>query len=108
MSGSLESLLAAREVLVFCGSGGVGKTSTAAAAGLAAATRLDAKVLVLTIDPARRLADALGVEELGNVVRRVELPRELGGVGRGALYAAMLDTKASWDDLVRRHAPDQA
>ena len=69
--GSLEALLATREIVVFCGSGGVGKTSVAAAAALAAATRLGGKVLVLTIDPARRLADALGLEAFGNVERRV-------------------------------------
>ena len=68
---SLESLLASREVLVFCGSGGVGKTSTAAAAGLAAAVHVGGRVLVLTIDPAKRLADALGLEGIGNEERGV-------------------------------------
>ena len=108
-SHSLESLLATREVVVFCGSGGVGKTSVAAAAGVTAAARLGGKVLVLTIDPARRLADALGIEPFGNVERRVSLDacRELGIEPRGELYAAMLDTKQSWDELVLRHAPDE-
>jgi anion-transporting ArsA/GET3 family ATPase len=108
-SASLESLLASREVMVFCGSGGVGKTSTAAAAGLAAAVHVGGRVLVLTIDPARRLADALGIEGIGNVERRVpdEVLRRAGLVPRGELWAAMLDTKASWDDLVLRHAPDE-
>ena len=64
---SLAALLSTREVVVFCGSGGVGKTSTAAAAALTAAARLGGKVLVLTIDPAKRLADALGLEAFGNV-----------------------------------------
>jgi anion-transporting ArsA/GET3 family ATPase len=106
---SLESLLATREVAVFCGSGGVGKTTTAAAAALMAATRLGGRVLVLTIDPARRLADALGLEGIGNVERRVpdEVLRAAGLEPRGELYAAMLDTKASWDDLVLRHAPNE-
>ena len=72
-TGSLEALLASREVVVFCGSGGVGKTSVAAASAVAAATRIGGKVLVLTIDPARRLADALGIEAFGNVERRVDL-----------------------------------
>ncbi|MET0919803.1 MAG: ArsA-related P-loop ATPase, partial [Acidimicrobiia bacterium] len=96
---SLEALLAAREVVVFCGSGGVGKTSIAAAAAVTAAARLGGKVLVLTIDPARRLADALGLEGVGNVEHRVPLEvfRELGIEPRGELYAAMLDTKQSWD-----------
>jgi anion-transporting ArsA/GET3 family ATPase len=107
---SLESLLAAREVVVFCGSGGVGKTSVAAAAALTAATRLGGKVLVLTIDPAKRLADALGLEAFGNVARRVPLDayQDLGVEPRGELWAAMLDTKQSWDELVMRHAPDEA
>ena len=106
---SLESLLATREVAVFCGSGGVGKTTTAAAAALMAATRLGGRVLVLTIDPARRLADALGLEGIGNVERRVpdDVLRAAGLEPRGELYAAMLDTKASWDDLVLRHAPNE-
>ncbi|HEY5165900.1 MAG TPA: ArsA-related P-loop ATPase [Acidimicrobiia bacterium] len=108
-SASLEPLLASREVVVFCGSGGVGKTTTAAAAGLAAVTELGGKVLVLTIDPARRLADALGLEGIGNVERRVpdEVLRAAGLEPRGQLFAAMLDTKASWDDLVLRHAPNE-
>jgi len=106
---SLESLLATREVVVFCGSGGVGKTTIAAAAALGAAVRSGGKVLVLTIDPARRLADALGLEALGNMERRVPdaVLREAGFEPRGELYAAMLDTKASWDELVLRHAPDE-
>ena len=108
-SASLESLLAAREVLVFCGSGGVGKTTTAAAAAVAAAVHVGGRVLVVTVDPARRLADALGIEGIGNVERRVpdEVLRTAGLAPRGELWAAMLDTKASWDDLVLRHAPDE-
>ncbi|GMU79055.1 MAG: anion transporter [Acidimicrobiia bacterium] len=108
-STSMEPLLAAREVVVFCGSGGVGKTSTAAAAALAAAVHIGGRVLVLTVDPARRLADALGIEGIGNVERRVpdDVLRAAGLAPRGELWAAMLDTKASWDDLVLRHAPDE-
>jgi anion-transporting ArsA/GET3 family ATPase len=108
-SAGLESLLATREIVVFCGSGGVGKTTTAAAAALSATERLGGKVLVLTIDPARRLANALGLEGFGNVERRVpdEVLRAAGVTPRGELYAAMLDTKASWDDLVLRHAPNE-
>ena len=109
-SQSLAALLSTREVVVLCGSGGVGKTSTAAAAALTAAARLGGKVLVLTIDPAKRLADALGLEAFGNVARRVPLDAyaELGVEPRGELWAAMLDTKRSWDELVLRHAPDEA
>jgi anion-transporting ArsA/GET3 family ATPase len=105
----LESLLATREIVVFCGSGGVGKTTTAAASALGATLRLGGKVLVLTIDPARRLASALGLEGFGNVERRVppDVLKAAGLEPRGELYAAMLDTKAGWDDLVLRHAPDE-
>ena len=107
-SASLDPLLASREIVVYCGSGGVGKTTVAAATGLAAAVELGGSVLVLTIDPAKRLADALGVGPFGNVATRV--PDEaFAGAGvkpRGQLWAAMLDTKQSWDSLVRRHAPD--
>jgi anion-transporting ArsA/GET3 family ATPase len=107
---SLEQLLAAKEIVIFCGSGGVGKTTTAAAAGAMAVTHLGGKVLVLTVDPARRLANALGLEQFGNVETRVphELFTAAGVEPRGELWAAMLDTKESWDALVRTHAPDAA
>ena len=107
---SLEQLCSAKEVLVSTGSGGVGKTTTAAAIGAVAAARLGAKVLVLTVDPARRLATALGLEQFGNVETQVpaEAFASLDGGPRGELWVAMLDTKQSWDDLVRRHAPDAA
>lgn len=106
----LEPLCLAKEVIVSTGSGGVGKTTTAAALGAAAAAHLDIKVLVLTVDPARRLASALGMEQFGNVETRVD-PAAFASAGvrpEGELWAAMLDTKQSWDDLVRQHAPDQA
>ena len=107
---SLEQLLAANEVVVTCGSGGVGKTTSAAALGAMAAAHLGGRVLVLTVDPAKRLANALGLEAFGNV--ECEVPRaaftDAGIEPRGRLFAAMLDTKASWDDLVRLHAPDEA
>jgi len=107
-TGSLEQLLAAKEIVIHCGSGGVGKTTTAAAAAAMAAAHLGGKVLVLTVDPAKRLANALGLEEFGNVETRVppEAFAEAGVEPRGELWAAMLDTKQSWDDLVRMHAPD--
>ena len=105
---SLEQLLAAKEIVITCGSGGVGKTTTAAAAGAMAAAHLGGKVLVLTVDPAKRLANALGLEQFGNIETRVpdELFRAAGIEPRGELWAAMLDTKESWDELVRAHAPD--
>ena len=109
MVSSLERLLAAKEIAVCCGSGGVGKTTAAAAAAAMASVSLGGKVLVLTVDPARRLASALGMESLGNVERRVPPAalKEAGAEPRGELWAAMIDTKQSWDDLVRRHAPDR-
>ena len=107
---SLEQLLAAKEIAICCGAGGVGKTTTAAAAAAMAAVSLGGKVLVLTVDPARRLADALGMQELGNVETRVPASamKAAGVEPRGELWAAMLDAKQSWDELVRRHAPDRA
>ncbi|MGH9224760.1 MAG: ArsA family ATPase [Acidimicrobiales bacterium] len=108
---TLEQLLAAKEIVMCCGSGGVGKTTTAAAAAAMSAVSLGAKTLVLTVDPARRLADALGLGDLGNVERQIppEAFKEAGNAEpRGELWAAMLDTKQSWDELVVRHAPDRA
>ncbi|MDQ3641513.1 MAG: AAA family ATPase, partial [Actinomycetota bacterium] len=108
-SGSVESLLAAKEILITCGAGGVGKTTVAAALATMAAVRHGGKVLVLTIDPARRLADALGLDGFGDKEKQVspEAFRAAGVMPRGELWAAMLDTKQSWDDLVRRHAPNR-
>ncbi|HEY7439186.1 MAG TPA: ArsA-related P-loop ATPase [Acidimicrobiia bacterium] len=105
---SLEPLFTTKEIVIFSGSGGVGKTSIAAGAALGAASRIGGKVLVLTIDPAKRLADALGLEGIGNIERRVpdDAFKAAGLEPRGELWAAMLDTKQSWDELVMRHAPD--
>jgi len=103
---ALDRLLAAKDVVIACGPGGVGKTTVSAALGVAAAAR-GGKVLVLTVDPARRLADALGVAGLSNAPRRVA-PEAFGPSGAamaGELWAAMLHSKESWDALVRRHAP---
>jgi anion-transporting ArsA/GET3 family ATPase len=105
---NVANLLAAKEILIACGPGGVGKTTTAAAVAAATAARERGRVLVLTIDPARRLADALGLRGIGNVAHRVpDSTFERAGVKpRGQLWAAMLDMRESWDALVRRHAPD--
>jgi len=107
-TGSIEQLLAAKEIVIHCGSGGVGKTTTAAAAAAMAAVHHGGKVLVLTVDPARRLANALGLETFGNHETQVPPAAflEAGVEPRGELWAAMLDTKQSWDDLVHRHAPN--
>ncbi|MGA3214105.1 MAG: ArsA-related P-loop ATPase [Acidimicrobiales bacterium] len=106
----LERLLSAKEIVVACGPGGVGKTTVSASLAATVAARLGGRVLVLTVDPARRLADALGIAGLGNTARRVpdEAFAEAGVRPKGELYAAMLDMSESWDALVRRHAPDAA
>jgi anion-transporting ArsA/GET3 family ATPase len=109
-NGRLEPLLSAKEIVVTCGAGGVGKTTTAAAAAAMAAVHLGGRVLALTVDPARRLATALGVEQFGNRETR-DPPEAFANAkldARGELWVAMLDTKASWDDLIRQHAPDAA
>jgi anion-transporting ArsA/GET3 family ATPase len=100
--------MAGREIVIACGSGGVGKTTTAAAAAAMAAVKHGGKVLVLTVDPAKRLANALGLQGFGNQAKRVppEAFKAAGVSPRGELWAAMLDTKQSWDNLVLRHAPD--
>ena len=86
-------------IIVCCGAGGVGKTTTAASLGVRAAER-GRRVCVLTIDPARRLAQSLGLEELDNT------PRPIADVGRdgGALFAMMLDMKRTFDEIVQQHA----
>ncbi len=94
-----NDLIEGREVVVCCGTGGVGKTTTAAATALAAANA-GRSAVVVTIDPARRLADALGIDELDNTPRIVE------GPWPGRLAALMLDTKSTFDDVVRRNAAD--
>jgi anion-transporting ArsA/GET3 family ATPase len=92
-------------VIVCCGSGGVGKTTTAAALGVRAAER-GRRVMVLTIDPARRLAQSLGLPELGNQPRTVQAA---GFTPKGELSAMMLDMRRTFDDMVQAHAgPDRA
>ncbi|MGI8335007.1 ArsA family ATPase [Actinomadura scrupuli] len=90
-------------IIVCCGSGGVGKTTTAAALGLRAAQR-GRDVVVLTVDPARRLAQSMGLSELDNSPRRIE-----GFEGDGELHAMMLDMKRTFDEIVEAHSdPDRA
>ncbi len=106
---SLESLLASRRVILVVGSGGVGKTTTTAALGLAAARR-GKKVLCLTIDPARRLANSLGLEAMSTEAQTVDPQRfvDAGVPVTGQLTVMMLDTKSTFDELVRRHASTPA
>ena len=93
--------------MVCAGSGGVGKTTTAAALAMGAAAE-GAKVAVVTIDPAKRLANALGLEELGNEPRLIDPARftEHGVEMRGQLWALMLDAKRTFDELIEHLAPD--
>ncbi len=102
-----EYLWSGAKVLMVAGPGGVGKTSMAAALGLAAAISDETKVLVLTVDPARRLADALGIDLPGQQVTRItdEVAAAAGVELRGELWAGMLDVRAGWDELIGRHAP---
>ena len=107
----LAEVLRGRKVICCVGSGGVGKTTTAAALALQAA--MDGKkALVLTIDPARRLANSLGLKELGNEETRIDpgLFAQAGLQPKGEMWAMMLDLKLTWDELVRRQArsPEQA
>lgn len=100
---TLGEILAGRSLAVVAGSGGVGKTTVAAALGLAAGEVLDGgDVLVLTIDPARRLATALGLPIDGSEV--IELPKVRGVARKGRVFAAMLDPSSAWDDMVRAEA----
>jgi anion-transporting ArsA/GET3 family ATPase len=99
----LTALVTERSVIVCCGAGGVGKTTVSATFALAAA-RAGRRACVVTVDPARRLADSLGVESLPNT------PTEVAGDWPGRLHALMLDTKGTFDDLVHTYSrtPEQA
>jgi anion-transporting ArsA/GET3 family ATPase len=107
--GALLEGLRARRIAVVVGSGGVGKTSVSASLALARALE-GGRTLVCTIDPARRLASALGLASLGNAEARIpdEAFARAGLSPRGEMHAMMLDVKRTWDDLVARHAPDAA
>ena len=105
---SLRNVLETGRLVVVTGSGGVGKTTMSAALGAFAASQYNRRVLVLTVDPARRLADALGLESFGNAVVEIESSALVrNGVSpAGRMFAAMIDTKASWDELITRCAPN--
>src|SRR5256884_8702472 len=91
-------------IIVCCGSGGVGKTTTAAALGLRAAAR-GRHVVVLTVDPARRLAQSMGLSSLDNTPRPVPVDgaQEPGEAGEGSLHAMMLGMKRTFDEIVEAH-----
>lgn len=95
------NFLQKKKIIICCGSGGVGKTTTAASLGIQAA-QLGKKVIVLTIDPAKRLATAMGLDALDNTQRKIPVE------GSGELYAMMLDTKRTFDRLIEKYArPEQ-
>jgi anion-transporting ArsA/GET3 family ATPase len=103
---ALHDWLSGRSLVVTVGSGGVGKTTSAAALGLYAA-RMGRKVMVLTIDPARRLANSLGLSEIGNAETRIDLSSWPDATGE--LWAMMLDSQSTMDNLIERVAePDAA
>ncbi len=98
-TGGLDDVVANRHIIVCTGSGGVGKTTTAATLAMAAARR-GRRTIVVTIDPARRLAQSMGLEQLDNTPRAV--------VGVDNLDAMMLDMKRTFDEVIERHADDPA
>jgi len=98
----LPALIQTKRIIVCCGGGGVGKTTTAAALGYLAAKH-GRKVLVMTIDPARRLAQALGLLELDHAPQRIHVDSIAG-----ELHAMMLDTKRTFDSLIEQYAPSVA
>jgi anion-transporting ArsA/GET3 family ATPase len=105
---NIGDLLEDKQICICAGSGGVGKTTTSAAIAMGMAAR-GLKVAVLTIDPAKRLANSLGLPELGNEERMID-PERFAAHGiemKGELWAMMLDAKRTFDDLVERHAPDE-
>lgn len=106
---SLIELLTTKKVIICCGSGGVGKTSLSAALALLAAMH-GRQTLIMTIDPARRLASALGLSALTN--RQSPVPEEelqkAGIALSGVFHAMMLDAKRTWDELVARYAPSDS
>jgi anion-transporting ArsA/GET3 family ATPase len=101
----IAQLLEGKRVCICAGSGGVGKTTTSAAIALGMAAR-GAKVAVVTIDPANRLADALGLDQLDNEPHRVPAERLIDTELPGELWAMMLDPKRTFDELIERLAPD--
>ncbi|HEX7293218.1 MAG TPA: ArsA-related P-loop ATPase [Solirubrobacterales bacterium] len=105
---AVDEILAGKRICICAGSGGVGKTTTSAAIAMGMAAR-GLKVCVLTIDPAKRLADSLGLEQLGNEAKQVDrqLFERHGIEIEGELWAMMLDAKATFDELVARQAPEE-
>jgi anion-transporting ArsA/GET3 family ATPase len=105
----ISAVIDSNRLIVCVGSGGVGKTTIAASIGIEAAHR-GRKALVITIDPARRLANALGIDSIGNVASEVELGSFVDQgqeFEAGKLSAMMLDTRTAFDELIMRVSPDE-
>ncbi|MEA3020982.1 MAG: hypothetical protein QOI47_2506, partial [Actinomycetota bacterium] len=96
---SIAEIVEGRSIVVCAGSGGVGKTTTAAVLAMEAARR-GRRAVVVTIDPAKRLADTLGIDSLSNTPKRID------GDWSGELWALMLDVKATFDNLVTMYSDD--
>jgi anion-transporting ArsA/GET3 family ATPase len=105
---AVGEILEGKDICICAGSGGVGKTTTSAAIATGMAAQ-GLRVCVMTIDPAKRLADSLGLRELGNEATQVDpaLFEQHGIEMKGELWAMMLDAKATFDELVARQAPDE-
>lgn len=101
MKAPLKELIESKKLIVCCGSGGVGKTTVSASIGLLAA-KMGKRTLVLTIDPARRLATALGLDSLTSRPQLIHTPEKIPG----SMHAAQLDTKRMFDKIIERFSPD--
>lgn len=104
MPARMGSILSQNRIVLCCGSGGVGKTTTSAAIAIRGALE-GRKTIVLTIDPAKRLANSLGLESLGNEMQKIDLSSL--GTPKGELWAMMLDTKRTFDELISKYAPNK-
>ncbi len=103
----LHLLLEKKKILICCGSGGVGKTTTAAALAVYASS-LGYKTIVLTIDPAKRLANSLGIQKIDFQEKQISktVLEKAGIKAHGPLFAMMLDTKRTFDEIIKKYSPD--